>query len=895
MFTDFTLTDRQKFLKLNTSNSSIVLDHDLPSTLDSITVTMKICLDKYPVQYPQVYAQIKTEDNTLEEGYLATSTHISPSIWYTLALTYDSVSGEFKIYIDGVLSAVKVLSGNLDLSYFMPQLGIKDVAECTYAVRDLIFYDNAKSKEDLQDSPTSPTLDMISMWLFDEGTGTTVTDEVASYIGTLYNCSWVYLAGALRISPINSGVVLDHNVSESQTSIAVSMWVKLDKTTTISPTVYAQIKTASNTWEEGYLSTTTTLTPTFWYKLAFTYDNVTGVFNIYINDVIEATTTLSGNLVLESYIPQFGLEGIDNCNYTIKELIFFNSSQTSDELKNLNGVWTEVTDDMVSLWLFNETYGNITYDSIASYEGLLINCSWEQLETIGIYPKISRVVNIVSDRVLVHDAEVFEVGDTVFIVNPEDTSIISTHIIIAIANNVVTLNSAVTLDDTNLIMIKDYAVSIYPEFNFDSMTYSFDLFNYYSMSNPEIFVAVRTDIPKIITLSINGIKYKTTDTLTKTTSNEFIVFRVEIQDGGSLQPYYIDPVLYFDISSTDNSYALYIGEDTWMQLYNDTVFTSIKLEQWINIQEADAETVYLFGQLETSVTSFEDSYLESTTPLSLNTWYHIALTYNSIDGYLRLYINGELDTSALLEGEINNDRLIILGIAGTDTYTAIYDEIKIWKLGDVVENIHTKLSGTETDLVSYYELDTGSGTGIYDSSANYNHGTIIGNEFNWVISDIEYTSPYYSNNTNIQYIDKIIRDRFIFKPKEIASSEYLELYNTITRLRMSPDLYEERVDALIMYDYDKTVITNAETFMYNNIKLYKINHTTSNDIKLITANINLVDYRVTIVPTDGINIIDVISRHSDKLLAFVFGNGLIYIYMPTYFKHILNSITIYEN
>lgn len=694
----------------------------------------------------------------------------------------------------------------------------------------------------------------------------------------------------LNLDAAISGVLLEHELSESQPSISISAWVKLDRYTSVTPTIYAQIKTNNNTWDEGYLETTDVLSPDIWYKIAMSYDNATGIFTIYINDEIAATTTLSGDLDISAFTPQLGFTDLDHCEYSIKELIFYDSVQTLAELEATSNLLKEPTEDMISVWLFNEGTGTVTYDLVDSYEGTLINCTWGTLETIGIYPKITRVLNSSSTQIFVQNDDIFEIGDTIYILNPTDTSTVNTNTVSAISSNIITLGSSLDIVDTNLIAIKDYCIAINPELNIDDITYSFNIFNYYNTSNPEIFLAIKSDITKTVTITISNIKYKMNELLTKEVTDDFSIFRYELLDGGMLQPYYKEANIFFDISTKIDANALFIEEFSGMALFNDYTFTTIKLETWINIQEAEATSVYLFGQLETTLTSFEDSYLESTTPLSLNTWYHIALTY-SADGYMRLYLNGEEDSSILLDGDINNDKNIVLGIAGTSDYTAIYDEIKLWSNGDPVENIYTKLYGTEEDLLGYYELDTGSGIILEDSSINENDGFIIGSEYSWEASLIDFTYPFYNYYTKALYKNKLLRDRYVFKPKDFSSYEYIKTYNDITRLRMYPDLYETRVDELSMYEYDVTTITDIESFFYNNIELYKINHATENDIKLITINIDDIEYRVTLA---GINIDDTISKYADKLLAFVFDTGLIYIYIPPYFKYRLDEVTIYE-
>ncbi len=892
MFVDTSVSSRQYFLKVNSTNSEISLDHDLTDQ-DSITITMKICLDKIPVQKPNIYVQIKTDSNTWEEGLLITTDAINTTQWYTLAFTYDSVTGHLKIFINGVLSATKELSGDLDLNY-VPRFGLSSSVECTYAIRELVFYDSALSDSEvlaLQSSDFEVTLDMVSAWLFDEGYGITVTDEVASYTGTLSNCSWSESVGVVRLDSINSGILLEHNVT-TQTSIAASMWVKLDKTVESFPTIYAQVKTVGSTWETGYLATTTTITPSIWHKLAFSYNNATGLLSIFIDNVLEASKTLSGNLDL-SYSPLFGFEGLDGAAYAMRELTIFNSYQTAEVLESLDELYFTPLSGILSLWLFSEGYGNHTYDSIASYEGTLINCSWESLQALRIYPTIERILNLTTDSVIVKDASSFDTGNTVYLVNP-DTGEYEVNSISDIETNIITLSSTLSTTDKNLILVDSYNIPIYPELSVISSNYVFDLFNYYKISNPEIFIAITSDTPRSVTLTPANIKYKTTDMLYKDVDSDFTVFRLELQDGGNLQPYYMPVNLYLSFDTKNNYYSLYLGEGTDLVTIHDVSFTSVRLEQWINIRTANASEVYLYGQLETVNSSFDDSYLESTTPLSLNTWYHIGLVYDETEGILKLYIDGILDCEKELTGQINDVKPICLGIAGTDVYTAVHDELKVWNVGTEITTTTEKLLGHEEGLVYYYTFDEGQSTNIIDVSKNEYDGTIYGDDYLWETSVIPMVNPYYSDVIDIQYINKMLRDRFVLTPKIVVSAEYLKLYNTINTMIVPLDQYENVVDSLTLYDYDKHVLSSPEISFMNNIKLYKFNHTTEDTIVLATTIINDVIYRATIINTDGTNIIDSISKYRDKLLAFVYSSGIIYLYVPSYFRDEVDSITIYE-
>jgi len=268
--------------------------------------------------------------------------------------------------------------------------------------------------------------------------------------------------------------------------------------------------------------------------------------------------------------------------------------------------------------------------------------------------------------------------------------------------------------------------------------------------------------------------------------------------------------------------------------------------------------------------------------------------YDETEGILKLYIDGILDCEKELTGQINDVKPICLGIAGTDVYTAVHDELKVWNVGTEITTTTEKLLGHEEGLVYYYTFDEGQSTNIIDVSKNEYDGTIYGDDYLWETSVIPMVNPYYSDVIDIQYINKMLRDRFVLTPKIVVSAEYLKLYNTINTMIVPLDQYENVVDSLTLYDYDKHVLSSPEISFMNNIKLYKFNHTTEDTIVLATTIINDVIYRATIINTDGTNIIDSISKYRDKLLAFVYSSGIIYLYVPSYFRDEVDSITIYE-
>ncbi|MEO8209059.1 MAG: LamG-like jellyroll fold domain-containing protein [bacterium] len=97
--------------------------------------------------------------------------------------------------------------------------------------------------------------------------------------------------------------------------------------------------------------------------------------------------------------------------------------------------------------------------------------------------------------------------------------------------------------------------------------------------------------------------------------------------------------------------------------------------------------------------------LTSTISLTANTWTHVCGTYNSATNTFSLYLNGTLNTSAVVAGAVpssNTDSLYI-GVAGAALpYSGFLDEVRIW---------NRDLSSTE--IGQYFRTSLGTSTGVY--------------------------------------------------------------------------------------------------------------------------------------------------------------------------------------
>lgn len=122
----------------------------------------------------------------------------------------------------------------------------------------------------------------------------------------------------------------------------------------------------------------------------------------------------------------------------------------------------------------------------------------------------------------------------------------------------------------------------------------------------------------------------------------------------------------------------------------------------------------------------------------IGVWEHVALVVN--EGNLYFYVNGVLELTdsgspSTLEGGFS------LGNSGNpqEYYIGQVDELRIWdaprSATQIRENMCKRLTGNETNLVTYYRFGHSSGTFLADLSGHGNHATLVNmSDINWVTS-----------------------------------------------------------------------------------------------------------------------------------------------------------------
>eukprot|EP01103_Thecamoeba_quadrilineata_P013923 TRINITY_DN4004_c0_g1_i1.p1 TRINITY_DN4004_c0_g1~~TRINITY_DN4004_c0_g1_i1.p1 ORF type:complete len:643 (-),score=96.02 TRINITY_DN4004_c0_g1_i1:140-2068(-) len=133
-------------------------------------------------------------------------------------------------------------------------------------------------------------------------------------------------------------------------------------------------------------------------------------------------------------------------------------------------------------------------------------------------------------------------------------------------------------------------------------------------------------------------------------------------------------------------------------------------------------------------------------PLQLDSWQHVAVTFDSTEEHGVFYVNGEYDTDFLIySGPAPlNDLPVHLGSApgGLRGWKGRIDDVTIWKRAlsakEVKDLMFKGLLGNETGLLGSYSFDEGTGNEVHDSSRWARHGKLVNGK--WVE---QWDKPYY--------------------------------------------------------------------------------------------------------------------------------------------------------
>ncbi|MEK9138422.1 MAG: LamG-like jellyroll fold domain-containing protein [Bacteroidota bacterium] len=187
-------------------------------------------------------------------------------------------------------------------------------------------------------------------------------------------------------------------------------------------------------------------------------------------------------------------------------------------------------------------------------------------------------------------------------------------------------------------------------------------------------------------------------------------------------------------SSQLTSFGNQMTIEAWVRLNDYTLGGMILASGNENEYSLAVRTNGRLGVTINRVNPQPNSEFISKSTLTLNTWYHVAITYNgSVESIL---INGVVDTSFATSGTVSTSQYtenISIGAYSWNNHSqhntflnGIIDEVRIWNVSRTASQIqagmNSELSGTEAGLLGYWKFNGNA----LDSSPYGSHGTVFG-------------------------------------------------------------------------------------------------------------------------------------------------------------------------
>lgn len=140
--------------------------------------------------------------------------------------------------------------------------------------------------------------------------------------------------------------------------------------------------------------------------------------------------------------------------------------------------------------------------------------------------------------------------------------------------------------------------------------------------------------------------------------------------------------------------------------------------------------------------------VQTSNVITDNNWHHFAVSRNASSGFTQIYLDGDLRGSSTLNGIMFDSQDLKFGnsFGLTKDLNGTLDEIRVWNVirtqGEIQTDRYNRMTGFESNLVAYWDLDEGVGQTALDRTPNgflLTLGTVSGADSNdpfWVTDPI---------------------------------------------------------------------------------------------------------------------------------------------------------------
>ncbi|GAA5083353.1 hypothetical protein GCM10023210_01840 [Chryseobacterium ginsengisoli] len=193
--------------------------------------------------------------------------------------------------------------------------------------------------------------------------------------------------------------------------------------------------------------------------------------------------------------------------------------------------------------------------------------------------------------------------------------------------------------------------------------------------------------------------------------------------------------------------------------------------------------------------------VEDSVPLSINTWHHVAVTYDAATTTLKLYKDGALvDTNNDVD-PVDEGNMVRLGAFNDadNLFKGTIDEVRIWNRAlsptEIANTMNCELPGSVAGLIAYYKFNQGIANGnnasvttLLDSSGNNYNGALSGFALNgifsnWVGNSIINTGTTCTTYLNVSSVEKTTNNFKLF-PNPATNKLFLTSQQPILKVEV---------------------------------------------------------------------------------------------------------------
>lgn len=209
------------------------------------------------------------------------------------------------------------------------------------------------------------------------------------------------------------------------------------------------------------------------------------------------------------------------------------------------------------------------------------------------------------------------------------------------------------------------------------------------------------------------------------------------------------PAVFTDIPN--NNFTVEVWVKPEVTAFSRILFAQNSTTNFASLSTGNLNQVYWY------IVDNGNTYsIATNASLPLNQWSHVSAVWNASTNQVSVYINGVLEAGvnggSSSDGGSGNNNSMNLGSRpdGFQYFTGGLDEVRIWNFAatscDITNFMNSKLTGSETGLVTYYDFDHGTPGGnnagittLTDYAPGANNGTLTnfalnGNTSNWTSS-----------------------------------------------------------------------------------------------------------------------------------------------------------------